>query len=67
VEDAYNADLYMTDIDYQTTLYRASWITGKSDVNQEFDSFVKKLESLHLNEYIEILQKSYDAAMANVK
>jgi putative aldouronate transport system substrate-binding protein len=67
VDDAYNADLYMTDIDYQTTLYRASWITGKSDVNQEFDSFVKKLESLHLNEYIDILQKSYDAAMANVK
>ena len=59
-DDAYDADVYFQEIDYQVRTYRASWITGRSDINQEWDGFVKTLDSLGLNEYMEILQNAQD-------
>lgn len=60
-EDAYDADIYSTDILYQVQSYRARWITGQADVNDEWDEYIAKLNSIGLEDYMRILQKSYDA------
>lgn len=59
--DAFEADTYTTDIFYQVTTYRGECITGNKDVDKTWDNYVKKINSLHLKEYINILQRSYDA------
>lgn len=61
-EDSYDADTYFTDIDYQVRTNRAAWITGKSDIDKDWDGFLSKMKSLKLDEYIAILQKAYDAS-----
>ncbi len=65
VEDVYDADTYITDISYQVQTKRGDWITGKSDVNKDWDAYVKKLDDLGLQEMLEIMQRAYDAC--NVK
>ena len=60
-EDSYDADTYATDINYQVSKFRASWITGKTDINKEWDSFKSNIKSIGLDEYIAILQRAYDS------
>ncbi|MBE9915180.1 hypothetical protein G8C92_14200 [Paenibacillus donghaensis] len=56
----------MTDLsqslnDYiKTTI--ANWISGKGDIDAEWDGYVKKLKDLGLDEYMELNQKQLDAA-----
>ncbi len=59
--ESYNADVYFTDIDYQIRTNRSLWITGRSDIDADWDGFVEKIESLNLEEYLQILQNAYDA------
>ena len=59
--ESYNADVYFTDIDYQIRTNRSLWITGRSDIEADWDGFVEKIESLNLEEYLQILQNAYDA------
>ncbi|WP_409345943.1 hypothetical protein [Paenibacillus sp. MBLB4367] len=40
----------------------ASWISGKGSVDAEWDGYVKKLQSIGLDEYIQLNQKQLDAA-----
>lgn len=61
-EDSYDADTYTTDINYQVTTHRASWITGKTNVDDEWDGFVKKIDSLGLKKFLKILQNAYDVS-----
>ena len=63
-EDVYDADTYITDINYQVQTKRGEWITGRSDVNKDWDSYLSKLDSLGLAEMLEIMQRAYDAAKA---
>lgn len=64
-EDAYDADVYYADIDYQVVTNRAMWVTGKADVEKDWDKFVAKIKSLGIDEYLRILQKAYDAYNGN--
>ncbi len=59
--EANDADVYFTDIDYQVKTNRSLWITGKSDIEKDWNGFVTKINSLHLEEYLKILQNAYDA------
>ena len=59
--EANDADIYFTDIDYQVRTYRSLWITGKSDIEKDWNGFVSKIESLQIEEYLKILQNAYDA------
>lgn len=59
-DDAYDMDALTTDIFYQVDTKRANWITGKSDIDAEWDDYVKTIESLGIADYLEILQRSYD-------
>lgn len=54
---------YATDInDLRKTTF-ASWITGKGDIDKEWDDFVRKTEALGLDDYLKLRQKAYDKLM----
>lgn len=59
-EDSYDADTYFTDINYEVNTHRALWITGKSDIDADWDAYVKKINSIGLDKYIAMMQKTYD-------
>ncbi|MBB6674731.1 hypothetical protein [Cohnella nanjingensis] len=40
----------------------AGWIAGKNNVDDDWDAYVKKLDSLGLDEYMQLNQKQLDAA-----
>lgn len=61
VDDSYDLSTYSTDLLYEVTTKRASWITGKSDVNGEWEAYTSKLDNLGLNKFLEIMQRAYDA------
>lgn len=61
VDDSYDASTYSTDIMYEVTTKRASWIKGNSDINAEWDAYLEKLESSGLSKFVEIMQRAYDA------
>ncbi|TXK85313.1 hypothetical protein FU659_04875 [Paenibacillus sp. N3.4] len=55
------ADLDKAINDYiKTTI--ANWISGKGNVDTEWDAYVKKLQSLGLDEFMQLNQKQLDAA-----
>ena len=55
-----------TDIFYQVDTYRAKWITGQTDIDDEWDDYLKKLESLELDKMVSIMQSAYDSYLKNV-
>lgn len=60
-EDAYDADVYCTDLLYQVESYRGKWITGALEVDKTWDEYINALNKSGLKEYEEILQRAYDA------
>ena len=61
------ADLYVTDINLAVTQRRGSWITGRVDVDADWDKFISDLNRCGLQEYLVILQDAYDAYLAGNK
>lgn len=59
-EYSYEVADYVVDINSQVASYRAQWISGRSDIDKDWDAFVKSFEGLGLNEYLEIMQQAYD-------
>ena len=39
-----------------------AFLTGKKDIDAEWDSYIKELEKLQYKEYLEVLQTAYDRA-----
>jgi putative aldouronate transport system substrate-binding protein len=62
-EDADRMGVLITDILDQVNVKRADWVTGKSDIDAEWDAYVQKLDELGLAEYLEIQQRAYDATL----
>ena len=52
-----------TDVSALLAEYRAQFVTGKLDVDAEWDNFQSKLNNLGVEEMIKIVQESYDAFM----
>lgn len=52
-------ELY-TDIDSTTDMYRANWLTGVSDIDAEWDSYLETLNKIGLEEFVELHQQAYD-------
>ena len=65
-EDAQTVYKLTTDIFYQVSTYRANWITGRNDIDKEWDSYVKKLEGLGVEKMTAAMQRAYDAYLKNV-
>ncbi|UUZ97346.1 extracellular solute-binding protein [Paenibacillus sp. P25] len=54
------ADLEKTILDYVKEMM-ARFVTGDSDIDKNWDSYVKNLDSMNLKRYLEIYQQAYDA------
>ena len=66
-EDAQTVYKLTTDIFYQVATYRANWITGKTSIDKEWDSYVKKLEDIGVKQMTDAMQRAYDAYLKNVE
>jgi putative aldouronate transport system substrate-binding protein len=55
------AGLLQTNIKTYIEQSALQFVTGNKDLNKDWDAYVKGLEGLKLNRYLEILQKAYDA------
>ncbi len=66
-EDANTIYKLTTDIFYQVTTYRAKWITGKSDIDKEWDEYLSTLKNLKVDDMIKIMQNGYDAYLKNLE
>jgi len=65
-EDANTVYRLTTDIFYQVDTYRAKWITGQTDIDDEWDDYLKKLEQLEVDKMVSIMQSAYDSYLKNV-
>ena len=59
-EDAERMSILATDIVGYVDQKMAQWISGEADVEAEWDAYVAQLDTLGLQELIEIKQKAYD-------
>lgn len=50
----------MTDVNQLVRTNRANWITGRKDVDAEWDQFLQQLKDMGIEEMIEIQQRYYD-------
>ena len=62
-----DADLYVTDINLTVGQRRANWITGRTDVDADWDKFLSDLDKCGLQQYLTILQDAYDAYLEGNK
>ncbi|HAF26895.1 MAG TPA: ABC transporter substrate-binding protein [Lachnospiraceae bacterium] len=53
-------NLYMPDIEDKVNESSIAFITGKADIEKEFDAYIADLEKLHLDEVTEVKQAQYD-------
>ena len=59
-EDATTIANLQTDIFNIVEENKADWILGRADVEEDWDKYLKELKSVGIEEYMEIMQKSYD-------
>ena len=59
-EESDTANLYMEDIQNKVNEDAEAFITGKKDIEKEFDSYLTELEDLHLEEVTEVRQAQYN-------
>lgn len=61
-EDANEMSLTKTNVSDTQKEYMVDFITGKKDIDAEWDNYVNALKSVGLDTYLEMLQKAYDAS-----
>lgn len=59
-EDANTISDTSTDIFYTVDQFLTKTISGVWDIDEKWDSYVKELEALELETYVNVLQRSYD-------
>ncbi len=59
-EDSSRLGVLQTDIFNVVEQNKANWIMGRSDVDADWDNYIKQLKTLGVDEYLEINQKTYD-------
>ncbi len=53
-------NLYMPDIQQKVDDSALAFITGQNDIASGFDTYIKDLENLHIDEVVEVRQAQYD-------
>ena len=43
---------------------KAAWITGKADIEKDWDEYCATLEQIGINEFVSLMQSAYDTYMA---
>lgn len=59
--DQEEASLLLIDIDPYVKQMKAKWITGESDIEQDWESFKAQLKSMGVDQYVAIYQNAYDS------
>lgn len=59
-EDAERLSVIQTDLFSHLEKKKADWMTGKADVEAEWDAYLAELKKLNVDEFIKINQKAYD-------
>ena len=59
-EDATKIANLQTDIFNLVEENKADWILGRSDVEKDWEQYLKEMETVGIEDYMEIMQKSYD-------
>ena len=59
-EDNNRANILRTDIFSIVSQYEARWVTGLSDIDADWDNYIRQLNSAGVQELVEILQNAYD-------
>lgn len=65
MEDASEVSMIKSDIMGQALQMTARWISGESDVDADWDSYVETLNRIGVETYVSIYQKAYDQYLAN--
>lgn len=58
---------YQTDVYAIINEYEAKWVTGKSDINADWDAYIAKMENAGSKELTALLQEAYDVYLQNYK
>ncbi|WP_168120902.1 hypothetical protein [Paenibacillus sp. HB172176] len=64
-DDAAKLNEMRTDIFNTVSKYRAAWVTGQSDIDKEWDSYLNSLKSMKVDDLVAIMQKTYDNFMSH--
>ena len=59
-EDATKIANLQTDIFNTVEENKANWILGRADVEKDWDKYIEQMSQIGLDEYLEIMQKTYD-------
>ena len=59
-EDSKRLSELRTDIFATLQLKRAEWITGVADIDAEYDNFIAELQKMGIEEFVQIMQETYD-------
>lgn len=65
-EDTTRINELRTDIFNTVSEKKAAWVTGKSDINADWDNYVESLNNMGLDEFVGLLQKTYDNFLTGV-
>ncbi|MDF2927189.1 MAG: transporter substrate-binding protein [Paenibacillaceae bacterium] len=63
--DAAKLNEMRTDIFNTVSKYRASWVTGQSDIDKEWGAYLNSLKSMKVDDLVVIMQKTYDNYMSH--
>lgn len=55
-----------TDIFNTVSQMKAKWITGESDIDADWEGYLKNLKKMGVDEFVELNQAAYDAFKANM-
>ena len=58
---------YQTDVYAIINEYEAKWVTGASDINADWDTYISKMEKAGSKELTALLQEAYDVYLQNYK
>ena len=62
-DDEKEISTIFVDISSYVDQMKAKWITGESDVESDWEDYLKALEKMNVSRYVEIYQNAYDASL----
>ena len=64
---AFRANELRTDIFNTVNQMKASWITGQSDIDADWEGYLKNLQKMGIDEFVSLYQEAYDVYNAGLQ
>lgn len=61
-EESDELSIIFTDIDSYVKNMKAKWVSGESDVEADWDTYIETLKNMRVDRYVEIYQAAYERA-----